>query len=69
MRHDDCVDAVGDGVACEDENGLITASSDVSEPHLAPFHWPKTSVQSVSSSGQDSFGQVAVSAVVSGWSA
>ena len=65
MRNDDRVDAVGDGVACEDENGPITASSNVSEPDLPPFHWPNTSVQSVSSSDHVSFGQVAVSAAVS----
>ncbi len=66
MGHDDCVDAVGDGVAGEDENGTIAASSDVSEPDLAPFHWPNTSVQSLSSSGHTSVGQGAVSAAVSG---
>ena len=69
MGHDDCIDAVGDGVAGEDENGTIPASSDISEPDLAPFRWLNTSAQSVSSSGHASFGQAAVSAAVSGWSA
>ncbi|MGF1598379.1 MAG: hypothetical protein ACFCVK_15845 [Acidimicrobiales bacterium] len=69
MGHDDCVDTVGDGIACEDENGTIPTSSDIGKPDLAPLHWLNTSVQSVSSSGHASFGQAAVSAAVSGCSA
>jgi hypothetical protein len=38
MCHDDCVDAVGNGVACKDEHGAITASPDVREPDLASLH-------------------------------
>ena len=66
MGYDDSVDTVGDGIACQDENGTISASSDISKPDLAPFHWPNTSVQSVSSSGHASFGQTAASAALSG---
>ena len=66
IGHDDCVDTVGDGVACEDENWTISASSDIGKPDLAPLHWPNTSTQSVSSSGHASLGQAAVSAAVSG---
>ena len=64
--HDDSVNTVGNGIACEDENGTIPAASDIGKPDLAPFHWLNTSVQSVSWSGHASFGQAAVSAAVSG---
>lgn len=37
MGHDDRVDAVGDWVACEYEDGMIPTSSDIGEPDLARF--------------------------------
>ena len=64
--HDDGVDTVGDGVACEDQNRTISAPSDIGKPDLAPFHWLNISAQSVSSSGHASFGHAADSAGVSG---
>ena len=35
MGHDDCVDTVGNGIACEDENETIPASSDIGKRDLA----------------------------------